>query len=178
MSARRLIQCRPRLSRRAFVVIAFAVGFVLLAYPLAAASDVLSNVGPASQLSGGSLTNAYPLGNYTLDHHFDAVSAGVLSGVDVSGIPPTIAWLLAELIWELTAFMANAVITLFTFAFSLDLVNGSSATGGAGALAPVGVAVRSIYRDTFGEPWLIVAILLTGLWAIDRKSTRLNSSHH
>lgn len=167
MSTRGLIRwVRPRRVRGGFAALVLAAALVLLAYPLAGASDVLSNVGPASQLSSGSLTNAFPLGNYTLDHHFDAVSAGVLSGVDVSGIPPTIAWLLAELIWELTAFLANALITLFTFAFSLDLVNGSSATGGAGALAPVGVAVRSIYRDTFGEPWLVVAILLTGLWAM------------
>ncbi|HXE45403.1 MAG TPA: type IV secretion system protein [Conexibacter sp.] len=161
-----MIERRPRLTRRRAVVVGLGVLFVLLAYPVALASDALSNVAPASQLPGGSLTNAYPLGNYTLDHHFSAVDAGVLSGVDVSGIPPTIAWFLAELVWELTAFLANALITLFTFAFSLDLVNGSSATGGAGALAPVGVAVRSIYRDTFGEPWLVVAILLAGLWAM------------
>jgi uncharacterized membrane protein YgcG len=167
MSVRGLIVRRPRLTRRrAVVVVGLGVLFVLLAYPVALASDAFSNVAPASQLPSGSLTNAYPLGNYTLDHHFSAVDAGVLSGVDVSGIPPTIAWFLAELVWEATAFLANALITLFAFAFSLDLVNGSSATGGAGALAPVGVAVRSIYRDTFGEPWLVVAILLAGLWAM------------
>jgi hypothetical protein len=86
--------------------------------------------------------------------------------VDASGVAPTIAWFIAQLVWMLTAFLANAVITLFTFAFSLDLINGSAATGGAGALAPVSAAVRSIYRDTFGEPWLVVAISLTGMWAM------------
>jgi hypothetical protein len=166
MTARRLIKHRRRLARRLLVAVALAVALVLLAHPLAAASDVLSNVAPASQLPSGSLTNAYPYGNYELDHHFDAVSASFSGGVDASGVAPTIAWFLAQLVWSFTALMASAVITLFTFAFSLDLVNGSSATGGAGALVPVATAVRSIYRDTFGEPWLIVAILLTGLWAI------------
>jgi hypothetical protein len=154
--------------RRLVAVVApvAALGLVALAHPAALAdSDVFSNVGPASQVPGGSLVDAYPLGNYTLDHHFAAVDAGVFSGVDASGVAPTIAWFLASVLWLLTSFLANAAITLFTFAFSLDLLNGSG-TGGSGALAPVSDAVRSIYRTIFGEAWLIVAITLTGLWAI------------
>jgi hypothetical protein len=152
--------------RLAIIVAALATGVVLLAHPAAlGASDVFSNVGPASQVPGGSLIDAYPLGHYGLDGHFKAVEAGVFSGVDVSGIAPTIAWFLAGTVWELTAFIATAAITLFTFAFSLDLLNGGG-TGGSGALAPVSEAVRSIYRTMFGEPWLIAAIALTGLWAM------------
>ena len=143
-----------------------AAGLVLFAHPPAGAVDVWGNVGPASQLPAGALADAYPLGNYALDHHFDAVEAGVFSGVDVSGIAPTVAWLLANLLWQLTALLANAVITLFTFAFSLDLVNGSATTGGAGALGPVSDAVRSIYRDVFGQAWLTVAVLLAGMWSM------------
>ena len=151
--------------RRVSVAVALGALAVLLSHPPAiGASDVFSNVGPASQVPGGSLVDAYPLGNYTLDHHFSAVDAGVLSGVDASGVAPTIAWFLASVLWLLTSFLANAAITLFTFAFSLDLLNGSG-SGGAGALAPVSEAVRSIYRTVFGEAWLIVAITLTGLWA-------------
>ncbi len=152
--------------RRTLVVTGGTVALVLLARPSAIGGDLLSNVGPASQLQGGALMDAHPLGHYVLDHHFSAVKAGVLKGVDVSGIPPTIAWFLANTLWQLTAFIAHALITLFTFAFSLDLVGGSGATGGASALEPVARAVRSIYRNTFGEPWLIVAVLLAGLWAI------------
>lgn len=145
---------------------ALAAVVVLLSHPAAlGASDVFSNVGPASQVPGGSLIDAYPLGNYGLDGHFKAVEAGVFSGVDTSGIAPTIAWFLAGVVWELTAFIATAAITLFTFAFSLDLLNGGG-TGGSGALAPVSEAVRSIYRTMFGEPWLNAAIALTGLWAM------------
>jgi hypothetical protein len=152
--------------RRTLVVAGGTVALILLARPAAIGGDLLSNVGPASQLEDGALMDAHPLGHYVLDHHFSAVKAGVLSGVDVSGIPPTIAWFLANTLWQLTAFIAHALITLFTFAFSLDLVGGSGATGGASALEPVGRAVRSIYQRTFGEPWLIVAVLLAGLWAI------------
>jgi hypothetical protein len=152
--------------RLAIVVAALAAAVVLLAHPAAlGASDVFSNVGPASQVPGGSLIDAYPLGNYGLDGHFKAVEAGVFDGVDTSGIAPTIAWFLAGVVWELTAFIATAAITLFTFAFSLDLLNGGG-TGGSGALAPVSEAVRSIYRTMFGEPWLVAAIALTGLWAM------------
>jgi hypothetical protein len=157
---------RSTLHRAYVVAAALAVVLVLVAHPGALAdSDVFANVGPASQVPGGSLIDAYPLGNYTLDHHFSAVDAGVFSGVDASGVAPTIAWFLASVLWLLTSFLANAAITLFTFAFSLDLLNGGG-TGGSGALAPVSEAVRSIYQTMFGEPWLIAAIALTGLWAI------------
>lgn len=153
--------------RTVLAIVALTAGTVLVALPAAdAAADVFGNVAPASQLPDGALADAYPLGAYLLDHHFDAVKAGVFSGVDVSGIAPLIAWFLAQLFWQLTAFLANAVITLFTFAFSLDLVNGSAATGGNGALAPVGEAVRTIYRDVFGQAWMTVAVLLAGMWAI------------
>lgn len=153
--------------RRAAVVTIVAVLLVLLAHPLAGAdSDLFQNIAPASQVPDGALMDAYPLGRYSLDHHFDAVKAGLLKGVDVSGIPPTIAWMLAQVIWTITAFLAQTVITLFTFAFSLDLLNGSGATGGQGALAPVAQAVRSIYQTTFGAPWLALGVLLAGLWAL------------
>lgn len=152
--------------------IARLAGLALLAWLLLAASawassDLYSNVGPGAGALGG-LADRYPLGNYALDQHFDAVSASLTGGVDVSGVPPMIAYFLANSLWQITAFLANALITVFTFAFSLDLVNGSQATGGAGALGPVSDAVRTIYSSAFGEPWLVVAVVLTGLWAIWR----------
>jgi hypothetical protein len=152
--------------RPAAIAVGVSLALLLLAHPAGlAASDVFSNIAPQPQVAGG-LFGEYPLGNYALDSHFSAVSVGLFSGVDVSGVPPMIAFFLANTIWQLTAFLANALITLFTFAFSLDLLNGSSATGGAGALAPVSAAVASIYNSVFGQPWLVVAIVLTGLWAM------------
>jgi hypothetical protein len=145
-----------------------AAALVLLAQPAAlAGSDVFGNVSPPSQVPEG-LAERYPLGNYALDEHFDAVEASLTGGVDVSGVPPMIAHFLANAIWQLTSFLADALITLFTFAFSLDLVTGSEATGGAGALEPVGQAIRALYSDVLGEPWLVVAVVVCGLWAMWR----------
>ncbi|UJA21636.1 hypothetical protein HJD18_16365 [Thermoleophilia bacterium SCSIO 60948] len=154
--------------RRLLGASGWALGLLLLFGPVArAGSDVFGNVAPASQVPDG-LAERYPLGNYALDEHFDAVEASLTGGVDVSGVPPMIAHFLANSLWQLTAFLADALITLFTFAFSLDLVTGSEATGGAGALEPVGQAIRALYTDVLGEPWLVVAIVILGMWAMWR----------
>jgi hypothetical protein len=132
--------------------------------PAWAASDLYGNVGPGGSVSG--LADRYPLGHYALDQHFSAVKASLTGGIDASGVPAMIAFFLANLLWQITAFCANAVITLFSFAFSLDLLNGSSATGGGGALAPIADAIGSLYAHTFGTPWMVIAVTLTGCWAM------------
>jgi hypothetical protein len=153
--------------RRVAVVLFLAALIVLLAHPLAgAASDVWSNVGPSPQVGGEGIAGRYPLTNYSLDQHFDAVQASLTGGVDVSGVPPMIAYFLASILWLGTSFLANLLITLFSFAFGLDLVNGSQATGGAGALAPVSRAIHSIYAGVLGEPWLVLAVAIAGIWAM------------
>jgi hypothetical protein len=157
---------RARWGRALGLALAAALALVLLAHPSAGASDVWGNVGPASPFGIAGLDGRYPLGNYALDEHFTAVSAGVFSGVDVSGVPPMIAYFLADVLWQLTAFLANCLISLFGFAFSLDLVNGSAATGGAGALAPVAAAIHSIYASVFGGPWLVLSVAVAGCWAM------------
>jgi hypothetical protein len=140
---------------------------MLLVHPIAAgASDLWGNVAPASPLGNGGLFGRYPLGHYSLDQHFEAVEASLTGGVDVSGVGPMIAYFLASVLWLVTSFLANLLITLFAFAFSLDLVNGSQATGGAGALGPVSRAINAIYSDVFGAPWLVLAIAITGIWAM------------
>ena len=157
---------RRRWWRRAAVTLGLGFALVLLAYPPAgAASDVWGNVGPASPLGSAGLFGRYPLSHYMLDQHFDAISAS-LTSVDASGVAPMIAYVLATVLWALTSFLANALITLFAFAFSLDLLNGSSATGGAGALAPVAEAIHSLYANVFGAPWLVLAVAVTGIWAM------------
>jgi hypothetical protein len=152
--------------RRVVVTLCLATLIVLLAHPLAgAATDVWGNVGPAPQLGGG-IAGRYPLLNYSLDQHFDAVSVSLTSGPDVSGVPPMIAYFFASILWLATSFLANLLITLFGFAFGLDLVNGSQATGGAGTLAPVARAIHSIYADVLGQPWLVLGVAITGIWAM------------
>jgi hypothetical protein len=158
---------RRRWLRRLAPALGMGVALVLLAHPLAVAgSDVWGNVGPASPLGAAGLYGRYPLDHYMLDQHFDAVSASLTGGVDVSGVPPMIAYFLTSVLWTLTSFLANTLISLFAFAFSLDLVNGSEATGGAGALGPVSQAIHSIYADVFGAPWLVLAVAVVGIWAM------------
>jgi hypothetical protein len=142
-----------------------ALVLVALAQPPAFAGDVYSNISPAPQLPGGGLVGRYPIANYQLDQYFPALKVGVFSGVDASGLLPMIAFFIAQVIWILTAFVANAVITLFAFAFSLDLVNGNG-TAGSGALTPVSQAIHNIYASTFGSPWLVAAVALVSIWAM------------
>jgi hypothetical protein len=159
---RRLTSTRRR---QVVLLLALMAGFVLLAGPPVGANDVYRNIGPAPQLPAGGLADRYPLTNYQLDQYFPAISAGLLSGVDVSGVPPMIAFFIAQVIWLITSFLANAVITLFAFAFNLDLVNGNG-TPGSGALTPVASAIHNLYTNTFGAPWLVAAIVLAGCWAM------------
>jgi hypothetical protein len=153
--------------RRRAIVLALLGATVLfaLAAPSTFAGDVYGNIGPAPQIPPGGLYGRYPLSSYQLDQYFPAISVGVFSGVDTSGLLPMIAYFIAQVIWLITAFISNAVITLFAFAFSLDLVNGNG-TRGSGALAPVSQAIQNIYHSTFGQPWLIAAVALTSIWAM------------
>jgi hypothetical protein len=152
--------------RRAILLALFgAVVLVALAAPSTFAGDMYGNIGPAPQIPPGGLYGRYPLSNFQLDQYFPAISVGVFSGVDTSGLLPMIAYFIAQVIWLITAFISNAVITLFAFAFNLDLVNGNGARG-SGALAPVSQAIQNIYQSTFGQPWLIAAVALTSIWAM------------
>ena len=153
--------------RRRILIGLGALALFALAYPVAAlGSDVWSNISPAAPLGQGGLFGRYPLDHYTLDQHFSAVSVSLTGGVDVSGVLPMIAYFFAAALWWLTSFLANVLITLFAFAFSLDLLNGSEATGGAGALGPVSQAIHSIYANVFGGPWLVLAVSVAGIWAM------------
>lgn len=146
------------------VSVASLLALLLVAAP-AFAGDVYSNIGPAPQVTGGGIFGRYPIANYQLDQYFPAISVGLTSGVDVSGVAPMIACFFAQVLWMITAFLANGVITLFGFAFNLDLVNGNG-TPGSGALTPISSAIHNLYTSTFGAPWLVVAIVCAGCWAM------------
>lgn len=155
--------------RRLVAVLGLSALLVAGSHPLAgAASDIWGNVAPASQLGSGGLAGRYPLVNYGLDQHFDAISASLTGGVDATGIAPMIAYFLASVLWALTSFLANALISLFALAFGIDLLNGTGASGGTGALAPVSQAIHSIYANVFGAPWLVLAVAVVGIWAMWR----------
>jgi hypothetical protein len=148
-------------------MVLFALGLALASFWVLvppAHADVWANVGPGRSLAG--LKGDWPLGAYELDENFSMISAGVFSGVDVSGFLPMIAFFFANVIWLGTSWFANLLIELFGFAFSLDLVNGSGATGGAGALEPVSRAIQTIYTTAFGGPWMVLAVSFAALWAM------------
>jgi hypothetical protein len=154
--------------RRVALAIAFTLALVLwLVVAPAFAGDVYGNIGPAPQVGTGGIFGRYPVESYQVDQYFPAIKVSVFSGVDVSGVPPLIAYFIAQLIWLITAFLANAVITIFTFCFSLDLLNGNGSAG-SGALAPVSQAVHNIYTNTFGTPWLVAAFSIVAFWAMWR----------
>lgn len=142
-----------------------ALLIVLGAQPSARASDVYNNIGPAPQIPPGGWFGRYPLNNYSLDQYFPAISVGFTSGVDASGVAPMIAYFGAQVIWQITSFLATGVILLFGLAFNLDLVNGDG-TPGSGALTPVSQAIHNLYASTFGAPWLIAMVVLVGCWAM------------
>src|ERR687897_472186 len=135
------------------------LGFVLVAWPAASArylgSDVIGNVSPESQVAGG-LADKYPLSAYALDYHVD------VGLTDPGGVAPMIAHWAAAQLWSMTSFLVTIVIDLFTWAFSLDLLGGT----GGGALAPVSEAIANVYEHVIGEAWMVVAILLAGIWGI------------
>jgi hypothetical protein len=141
---------------------------LVLAQPPAGAqsgSDVFDATGPPTQVAGDSVINKFPLSHYALDLHIASVDAGPINLPDV---PKLTLFALTDIIWQATAFLTYLVIQLFTFAFSLDLLQGSAATGGRGALEPVAQAVTNFYNSTFGEPFLVCAIILCGLWGINK----------
>ena len=144
--------------RRAALVLVASLALVALAWPSAGAeyrgSDLLGNIGPETQIAGG-LAERYPLSAYSLDYHVDV---GV---TDPEGVPPMIAQWAAAQLWSATSLLVKCTIDLFTWAFSLDLLNGSS-----GALAPIGDAISNLYENVTGESWMVGAILIVGIWGI------------
>jgi hypothetical protein len=151
--------------RRLLLIVGVSLLLFAVAAPLADASDVYGNIGPAPLVPAGGWFGRYPISSYQLDQYFPAISVGVFSGIDTSGLLPMVAYFLAQVIWLITAFISNTIISLFALAYSLDLVNGNG-TAGSGALGPVSQAIQNIYHGAFGAPWLIVAVSLVAAWAM------------
>src|SRR4051794_7922301 len=144
--------------RRTAWALGLAAVLVLLAWPAAMAdyrgSDLLGNVSPQSQVAGG-LMDRYPLSAYALDYH---VNVGV---TDPGGVPAMIAQWAAAQLWSLSSFLVKTVVDLFTWAFSLDLLGGAS-----GALSPIAQAITNLYDNVIGQAWMVVAILVAGIWGV------------
>ncbi len=151
--------------RRLALPFVFTVALVLLAHPGALAADVFNNIGPAPQLPPGGWVGRYPVEHYSLDQYFPAISVGFISGVNISGAVPMVAYFGAQVLWLITCFLANGVILLFALAFNLNLLTGNG-TPGSGALTSVSAAIHNLYTNTFGTPWLIAMVTIVGCWAM------------
>lgn len=150
------------------VIVATVMGGARAEYQGTSVSD---NVSAQAQVGG--LSQRYPSSRYGLDYHVDAgvtstdIGIGSIpTGVDLDGVPALIAHTVASWVWDLDRIISNAVITLFTFAFSLDLISGAR-----GVLAPVSAAVNNLYSE-LSAPWLPVMIALLGCWAVIRIGMR------
>jgi len=120
-------------------------------------SDPISNVSPGSGVKDGeALINRHPIGHYALDVD---VKIGLTNlGEVIGGSGQSVA----AAVWDLTVTINNAVISLFAWAFTLDLLEGG------GLLAPVAAAINAIHTDVLGREWMVVAVVLMTFWAMWR----------
>jgi len=124
-------------------------------------SDPISNVSPGTGVKDTrALINRHPIGHYSLDV---AVEIGLTNLGDVIGGS---GQAMAAGLWDLTVTILNAVISLFAWAFTLDLLGARG--GGTNLLAPVAEGMATIHEEILGRAWMVVAVLVMAMWAMWR----------
>ena len=146
--------------RRLLLGLALAIGLVLvLAAPALAdhsprtSVDPFVGIGFDAGAEAGPLTRAYPPAHYKLD-----INVGEAGALDVERHLEKMFHLAAAAVWNLTTLLMMGMLSVFMWAFSFGLLERG--------LGGVGEASQMLYRDVVGREWLIVAILLAGLWGI------------
>ena len=102
----------------------------------------------------GTPLHAYPLSSYGLD---------VRAGFSLSDPGRTFMSALQSIgagIWMGLLYLVQGVLLLLEWALSLDLTNQ--------AMPDARRALERLHRDAFGEPWLLAAISVAGVWGIWR----------
>lgn len=137
-------------------------------------SSIYDNVAPKAETHG--LSEKYPSDRYGLDinvlitetpHTHIPGSGGLLDSIinvprtefHLDDAPALIEHKAASVIWSLDRLLTSLVLTLFSFAFSLDLIGGQH-----GVLAPITHAVNNLY-DELGREWMAFALALVGAYA-------------
>ena len=108
----------------------------------------------ASCRASGSAVHAHPLSSYGID---------VRVGYSVTDPGKSFLAALQSLIagvWAGIVFLLKAVLLLLEWTFALDLT-GRAMPGARATMA-------RLHRDAFGEPWLLTAIAITGVWGMWR----------
>jgi hypothetical protein len=104
--------------------------------------------------SSGALAHPYPIGNYGFDIHIDTgvtrIESNLLMAVQT----------LALLCWLGLLYLVKGVLLGLEWAFSLDLLGAS--------LAHARRTLMRLHTGLLGEPWLLLAIAVAGLWGIWR----------
>jgi hypothetical protein len=141
------------------MTIILLAGMVGVAHAKYRGSDLLGNVLPQSQMPGDSLMDKYPIGAYGLDFQIDTGTAGL----DVTSWPAVAGQFVIAWGFAITAMIMTLMIRLFLWAFTLDLVNGNGRAGSS-ALEPVSMAMQNLHNVALGHWWIVIAILLAGMW--------------
>lgn len=146
-----------------------ALGALLLATPcVAQAEDPLRSLGGDSPLCGhagldaqaradcqatGAIEHPYPLDRYRFDWH---IGTGITKD-PTSNLLAAVQWLLS-MAWLALLYALKGVLLAFQWAFSLDLLGQ--------AMAPARQALDRLHAQTLGQPWLLAAITVLGLWGL------------
>lgn len=155
------------MKRALFVVAALVVVFMGTCFGVGLAyegSSVFDNTSPESQVTG--LIEKYPSNRYGLDWHVgDVVTTKDLGLVDVpSGLNVDNAQMkfehkLTSTLWDGVRIMNIGTITLFSWAFSLDIINGPN-----GLMRPIVESMKNL-RSALGDEWMSLGFVLLGGWA-------------
>jgi hypothetical protein len=137
------------------IVLLFTIFGIGLAYE---GSSVYDNTSPKSQVTG--LVDKYPSNRYGLDYHVEAI------GTNAIGIPDSLsdapAWGMQALtgaLWDGIRIMNTGTIMLFTWAFSLDIINGPNSV-----MKPIVDSMNNVY-NALGGAWMSLGFVLVGGWA-------------
>jgi hypothetical protein len=149
--------------RRVVLVCALTVALIALSWAPASAeylgTDLWSNLSPETQLGG--LSEKYPISHFQLDTHIDG-GFDNLGGYVSMGMQ-----FFTSLFWAGAVMLLKLAILLFSWAFSLDFL-----TGPDGALSPVGQGIRHLHNVVLGDNWMIIAMVLTGVWVLIKYGRR------
>jgi hypothetical protein len=152
-------------TRKRALILALATLFLLVLAVRANAAwrgtDMWSNLMPTDDREG--IANQHPISYYHLDYHVDA---GI---TNTDGIPAQISQFFASFLFFGAAVIMRLVISVYSWAFNLDLITGAG--GGLETTAPIS---QQNYQDLV-MPFLVTAVICLGVW-VAVKSVKRDSS--
>lgn len=127
-------------------------------------TDLWGNIAPGV----GGLVDRYPSSHYALDYHVEGIDVG-LTGVHGNDVTSQVAQFFVSLGFTIMTWFVRMVLTIFDWAFNLDLIGGKH-----GLLGPVGRSSQHLY-STAVVPLMATAFLLLGAWMTIKMLQRRHS---